>query len=180
MKTSVKLLIILPLIVFSCDKKDDEKENKVCFFEEFEPAIIVEDHEFIALDFDKDGKDDIIFHSNPEVFGIEATTSSEEIMTAKGRNVFSGSGVTIYRGDLINTELSWYNSIHLAGTIGDSKYNYVVEYIGIRKKIGENTYYGWIDVYKTDDTFRLEQVFFYKNNEEPVYAGVENEYCNQD
>ena len=177
MNTLRTLLVFLCLFALSCDKKDQEEGNRICFFQEFEPAIMVEDSESYAIYFDDDGVDDITFTSNPVEFGIKATTS-DNVNFAYGTEQFSGSDILIFKGDEISPSLSWKKAMPLAGKIDDFSNTYPIYYLGIRKRIGEYVYNGWIDVYKTDETFRLEKVYFYKNDDAPVHAGTQNENCN--
>lgn len=171
-KTTVLFLISICILPISCQKEEDQ-EDQICFYQNYEPDLVVEEFLSFGIDVDYDGNNDLSFTPSPEigVYEIKVEALSDGTQLSTGMPVKSGSGASIYKGQEINADMDWKSSMVFTQT------GFSVEYLGIQKKVGTTSYYGWIEVNKTESNFELKEVYFYNSDRTPVYAGAQNDEC---
>lgn len=179
MKNTITYLSLSACLLFSCcDKNDNEKPKlEICNYQSYNPPISIEDYSSYNVDIDGDKINDLTFVSNSNKFGISINSSSKEIEITKGIEPFSGSYHIINLNDTIDLHFDWSISLPLAGIVDNVYYGERFNYLGIRKKVDANYYYGWLAVKTTNSSFKLTELYFLKSFKFPVLAGVINDTC---
>jgi len=170
-------LILFIVFVNSCEKTNDYNENKTCFYNKYEPIISLETNfNPLFIDIDEDGIDDICFYSNNASalnVWVKAETDSTELTLGNGNR--SGSSVRISEAESLNaTYWIWEKDMPVNGS--DLWFQFPTSYIGFRKTIEGTIYYGWIGV-SDNSGFKIKDVYFYKNTDLIVKAGIKNNVC---
>ena len=181
MRQAILYIPALTIILFSCDKKDHDKENSqyICNYKVLTPHIALEEHSDYSIDVDGDLSDDLTFTSFSDEFGILVSAISNHMEISKGIMPFSGSYHVIKENDTINQTLNWSPSLPLVGIIENTYYGEEIDFLGLRKIVDDVYYYGWLAVETLDSSFKLKEIYLLNSYTIPVLAGIINEPCSE-